>query len=127
MRRILIAFVAVFLTISCADEKKENEENENKDLSFTSKTIEKRLNDCLPENGECTFISLTYPVAENGNEEAERINKEIEGLIVRTIDFQDEANAEKPEELAENFIKDYEETANEFPEYELPVSGSKLR
>ena len=120
MKKILIAFMAVFLFISCADEKKENEENEIKELSFSSKTVEKRLNDCLPENGECTFISLTYPVAENGISQAEKINKEIEDLIVRTIDFQDEGQAEKPEKLAENFIKDYKETANEFPEYELP-------
>jgi len=126
VRRILIAFVSVFLAISCADEKKENVENEKKDLSFSSKIIEKRLNDCLPENGECTFISLTYPVAENGYGGAEKINKEIEDLIVRTIDFQDEGHSEKPEELVENFIRDYEETANEFPEYELPWEATVI-
>lgn len=126
MRRILFAFIAVFLVISCADEKKENEENEIKALSFSSRTIEKRLDDCLPENGECTFISLTYPVAEDGNGEADKINNEIEDLIVRTIDFQDEGHSEKPEELAENFIRDYKETANDFPEYELPWEATVI-
>ncbi|SDR88189.1 Protein of unknown function [Christiangramia echinicola] len=122
----MFAFIAVFLVISCADEKKENEENEIKALSFSSRTIEKRLDDCLPENGECTFISLTYPVAEDGNGEAEKINNEIEDLIVRTIDFQDEGHSEKPEELAENFIRDYKETANDFPEYELPWEATVI-
>lgn len=126
MRRILFAFIAVFLVISCADEKKENEEKEIKALSFSSRTIEKRLDDCLPENGECTFISLTYPVAEDGNGKAEKINNDIEDLIVRTIDFQDEGHSEKPEELAENFIRDYKETANDFPEFELPWEATVI-
>ena len=120
MKRIFAACLLVFLSFSCADEKKEEENNTIKALSFSSKTIEKKLNDCLPEKGDCTFISLSYPVAENGKGEADKINKQIENFIVKTVDFQDEESIEKPEELVENFIKDYKETANDFPEYELP-------
>ena len=120
MKRILTACLLVFLCISCADDKKEEEKDTIKALSFSSKTIEKKLDDCLPENGDCTFISLIYPVAENGNGEAVEINKQIENFIVKTVGFQDEGGVEKPEELVENFIKDYRDTANNFPEYELP-------
>lgn len=126
MKRFFAACLLVFLSISCADDKKEEEKDTIKDLSFSSKTIEKSLNDCLPENGECTFISLNFPVAENGKGEAEKINKQIENFIVKTVDFQDEGSVEKPEELVENFIKDYKETASDFPEYELPWEATVI-
>jgi len=113
---LLIALVCM----ACADEKKETEKKVEKTLSFSSKTIEKRLDNCEPEKGECTFISLTFPVAENGNNQAEKINKEIEDFLINTIDYQDEGEAPKTEELATNFIENYKETAQEFPEYELP-------
>ncbi|MGA8854935.1 MAG: DUF3298 and DUF4163 domain-containing protein [Christiangramia sp.] len=119
MKRILIAFISILLLNSCADEKKQTEKKDEKSLSFSTKNIEKRLKDCNPEEGKCTFISLTYPVAENADQ-AEEINKNIERFILNTVDYQDEREQEKPEELAENFIKNYIETAEEFPEYELP-------
>ncbi|GGG29181.1 hypothetical protein GCM10011532_10810 [Christiangramia forsetii] len=108
------------VAIGCADEKKESQNEVKKGLSFSSKTIEKRLDNCKPEQGECTFISMTFPVAENGTGESQNINKHIEHFLINTIDYQDEGGVEKPEELAVNFIKNYKETAQEFPEYELP-------
>lgn len=120
MKRIFIASLLVFLCLSCADEKKGSEINEETALTFSSKNIEKRLDDCHPEEGNCTFISITYPFAENGSTQAEKINKNIEHFIQNIIDYQDESEAEKPEELASDFIKNYRETAAEFPEYELP-------
>ncbi|WP_172822584.1 DUF3298 and DUF4163 domain-containing protein [Gramella sp. MAR_2010_147] len=120
MKRILLPLLLALLSISCADEKKESENKTEKELSFSSKTIEKRLEACNPEEGDCTFISLVFPVAENGTGEAEKINKEIENFLLNTIDYQEDGGVEKPEELAENFIKNYQETAREFPEYELP-------
>lgn len=120
MKRIFVAFLLVFLCVSCADEKKEPEVKEDLQLTFFNKNIEKRLDDCQPENGDCTFISIAYPVARNGEGQAEKINKSIEQFIQNVIDYQDESEAEKPEELANDFIKNYKETAAEFPEYELP-------
>ncbi|MCB7482029.1 DUF3298 and DUF4163 domain-containing protein [Christiangramia sediminis] len=120
MKRILLPFVMALLLIACADEKKETEPKPEKELSFSIKSIEKRLNDCEPEKGECTFISMIFPVAENDSIAAKNINREIENFLINTIDYQDEGGAEKPEELAETFIQNYKETAQEFPEYELP-------
>lgn len=119
MKNILTSFSILILLLSCVNDKKDAPKEEKKPLTFTTKTIEKKLEDCEPEEGDCTFINLTFPVAENGTGEAERINKKIEDFIVRTIDYQDEENAEKAEQLAENFIEDYKEAADEFPEYEL--------
>ena len=109
---------------SCADEKKENDDE--KELTFTIKTIEERLENCHPEEGECTFISLSYPVAENGVGQATDINKAVEKYIQNVIDFQDEEATEKPEVLAKNFIANYKETAEEFPEYELPWEATLI-
>ena len=120
MKRILIAFSIISLLASCADEPKDNEKETDEALSFSSKTIEKRLDNCKPEEGECTFINLTYPVAEKGHEETENINKRIEEFLRNTIDYQEEGGKESPEELAEDFIRNYRETAKEFPEYDLP-------
>ncbi|MBT8318952.1 MAG: DUF4163 domain-containing protein, partial [Gramella sp.] len=119
MKKILSAILLVSLCAACADEKKEKETTIDKALSFSPKTIEKKLDGCLPEEGDCTFISLTFPVAENGQGAAEKINEKIEDFIVRTVDYQDDSSTEKAEELAENFIEDYKEAASEFPEYEL--------
>ncbi|MDR5591224.1 DUF3298 and DUF4163 domain-containing protein [Christiangramia sp. SM2212] len=120
MKRILWSFMLVLLCMACADDKKENEENLEKELAFSTKTIEKRLDDCEPEKGECTFISLIFPVAENQGKVSENINREIENFLVNTIDYQDDITSEKPEQLAENFLKNYQETALKFPDYELP-------
>ncbi len=129
MKKLIFFLLSVSLFISCKDDQKETQTTEKK-LSFSTRTVEKRLNDCDPENGECTFISLTYPVAKNGLLETEKINKAIEEFLLKTIDYQEEGGVEKPEDLVENFIKNYKETAAEFPQYELPweatINGSIL-
>ncbi|MCG9971135.1 DUF3298 domain-containing protein [Christiangramia crocea] len=120
MKRILIAFSIISLLASCADEPKENNKETDESLSFSSRTIEKSLDNCTPEEGECTFISLTFPVAEKGEGKVEKINKAIQDFLRNTIDYQEEGGKESPEELVENFIANYKETAMEFPEYNLP-------
>ncbi len=119
VRRIALFCLSFLLLIACAEDKKE-EKSEITTLKFNTKTISRSLDDCSPENGDCTFISLTFPVASQAGYQAEKINREIQRFLVNTIDYQEEENIEKPEELAENFISNYKETAEEFPEYELP-------
>ena len=120
MKRFFTACILISLFIACADDKKEEETRDIKKLSFSSKIIEEKLDDCDPEKGDCTFISLNFPVAENGDDQAERINKTIENFLRKTVDYQENEEVLKPEELAKNFIQNYKETASEFPEYELP-------
>lgn len=120
MKRFLTACLSILVLISCADEKKEDNSPKEETLNFFSRTVEKNLDDCLPEEGNCTFISLKFPFADESIPEAEKINKKIESFIGKTVDFQEDSTAKKPEILAENFIKEYKETASDFPEYELP-------
>lgn len=124
MKKLLIGCLSLLILASCADEKKENDVE--KELTFSIKEIEKRLDDCDPEVGECTFISLSYPVAENGEGQAKIINRSIEKYIQNLIDFQDEESTKTPEVLADNFISNYKETAKDFPEYELPWEASLM-
>lgn len=128
MKRILTAFIFISLLISCADENKNGRTDDS--LSFSSKTIEKTMDNCQPEEGDCTFISLNFPVAENDQASAEKINEKIQDFLNRTIDYQDEGGTVTPEELTSNFIENYKKTAKDFPEYELPweatISGNVL-
>lgn len=124
VKKLLIAGLFILALASCADDKKENDHE--KELTFSIKNIEERLDNCNPEEGECTFISLSYPVAENGEGQAEDINKAVEKYIQNVIDFQDEEATKKPEVLAQDFIANYKETAADFPEYELPWEATLL-
>lgn len=115
---MLFCFSVLLFTGCKEDTKRENPQPEA--LSFKTRTISRSLDDCNPENGDCTFISLTFPVASEAGYQAQKINREIEQFLVNTVDYQEEENMETPEKLAENFISNYKETAEEFPEYELP-------
>jgi len=120
VKKILLPLLSSLLFLACADEKKETENKAETSLHFSTEAIEKSLDNCEPENGKCTFISLIYPVAEKGEGEAKNINKVIEQFLLETIDYQDKESTEKPEDLATNFIQNYKKTAQEFPEFELP-------
>ncbi len=118
LKRFYAVVFLLSIFISCADDPKEEKETTDS-LSFASKSIEKSLDNCSPEEGECTFISLNFPVAK-GADQAENINYRIQQFLNNTIDYQEENDTKNPEVLAENFINNYKETAQEFPEYELP-------
>ncbi|MCP9199146.1 DUF3298 and DUF4163 domain-containing protein [Gramella sp. GC03-9] len=122
---ILLGLVSLF--IACADDPKEKDQKEpDESLQFTSKNIEKSLENCLPEDGECTFISLNFPLAEGTGFPSVRINRQIVQFLNNTIDYQEDGGILSPDELADNFIANYRETAQEFPEYELPWEATIL-
>lgn len=116
-----ISILLIALVFTACEEEKE------KSLEFEQYSLDRSFNDCDPEQGDCTFISLNYPLAINDNEQAKRMNKEIEKHIIEIVDYQESDSIETPEGMAEAFLKNYGETASEFPEYELPwevtVSG----
>ena len=119
MKRLFFCIFLISIFSACKNDPQEPVKT-TKPLSFSSETIEKSAENCNPENGDCTFISLTYPVAKNGKKQAETINKAIEEQLIKTIDFQEEGEADQITELADNFIKNFKITAQEFPEYETP-------
>lgn len=96
----------------------------NKDvpeLHFNDENIEKVSEvNCKSEEENCTFISLKVPLAEDDDERSNYINSEITEHVVHLIDYQDQGNIETLENLAKQFITDYETNATEFPEYNIP-------
>tara|TARA_B100000929_G_C15500313_1_gene417226 strand:+ start:1508 stop:2296 length:789 start_codon:yes stop_codon:yes gene_type:complete len=120
LKKFLFPLLSSLLLLACQDENKEPENEVDDSLQFSIKTIEKSLDNCKPEHGECTFISLIFPEAENGMAQAEEINAVIEQFLSQTLNYQENEIPENPEELATNFIQNYKETAEEFPKYELP-------
>ncbi len=99
-------------------------ETEKESLEFIDYSVGRYYEDCRPENGNCTFISLTYPVATNKTDQAKKINQAINDRIIRIVDYSEEISAESPEELADDFITDYKNTRAKFPDTEIPWEAS---
>ncbi len=99
-------------------------ETEEEPLGFIDYSVERYYEDCRPEEGNCTFINLGYPVAKNNTNAAEKINRSINDRIIRIVDYSEEITAESPEELAEDFITNYENTKAKFPDSETPWEAS---
>ncbi len=96
----------------------------NKDapeLSFDELNIEQvsELN-CDPEEENCTFISIKVPWAMGKDTRSNLMNSHIEDHVIKMIDYQDYEDLESLESLAQTFIDDYEISAKEFPEYNIP-------
>ncbi len=96
----------------------------NKDvpeLSFDELNIEQvsELN-CNPEEENCTFIGIKVPWAMEKDTRSNLLNSHIEDHVIKLIDYQDNNDLNSLENLAQTFIKDYEASAKEFPEYNIP-------
>ncbi|APG61453.1 hypothetical protein LPB144_09855 [Christiangramia salexigens] len=111
------------LFTSCEDEKKA-EKASPKSIAFESKIIERSVENCSPSEANCTYIQLDFPVAKTPERSAKKINRQIEDFLQNTIDYQEENSNSSPEEIAEEFIGDYEENAEDFPEYQIAWEAS---
>ncbi|MCM4159107.1 DUF3298 and DUF4163 domain-containing protein [Antarcticibacterium flavum] len=80
--------------------------------------------DCDPEEENCAFISIHIPWAKNDNDRNRNINRHIEQHVINLIDFQEENDFGSLEALSQNFIDNYEASAKEFPEYNIPWEAS---
>jgi len=117
LKKAIVTSIMILLLFSCANaEKKEPLDT----LEFKQETIENSYKDCNPENGECTFIALTFPVAQGPKEVSENINLEIQSFLQNTIDFKEADSIQSPEALAVEFLRNYGQTARDFPDFELP-------
>lgn len=103
-------------------------ESEENPLEFEKVSIERTAGNCDPEKKSCTFISLNFPLAAGEDSASFKINERIKEHLFELIDFQENSGDSSLEELAEDFIKNYEEVSEDFPEADTPweatVQGS---
>lgn len=105
------------LLVGCKDEDEE--------LVFEDFYIEEvSEKDCDPEEENCTFISIQTPLAMKQGERSEKINQRIEEHVLELVDYQEMKKFMSLEALAQRFIDDYEASAEEFPEYNIPWEAS---
>ncbi len=79
---------------------------------------------CNPEEENCAYISVHIPWVKNSGSRNKTINKNIESHVLRLIDYQEESRSQSLENLSQSFIDDYENSAREFPEYNIPWEAS---
>lgn len=117
MKKLLLPLMISALFAGC--------KNEDKELVFEDFFIEEvSEKDCDPEEENCAFISIQTPLALNDGERSERINRRIEEHIRELVDYQEMKKFRSLEALAQRFIDDYEASAEEFPEYNIPWEAS---
>ncbi len=99
--------------------------NDDEELIFEDFFIEEvSQKDCDPEEENCAFISINTPLALNEGEHSAKINRKIEEHIRELVDYQEMKKFRSLEALAQRFIDDYEASAEEFPEYNIPWEAS---
>ncbi len=79
---------------------------------------------CIPEEENCTFISIEIPWAIGAETRSKKINQKISNHIIKLIDYQEENKFIDLDALSEKFIEDYETSSREFPEYNIPWEAS---
>lgn len=117
MKKLLLPLVITALLVSCKNEITQTEFED-----FAVEQISEK--DCLTEEENCAFISIHTPLAKPNTAHSSIINNKIEDHINGLIDYQDGQRFETLEALAQRFIDDYETSATEFPEYNIPWEAS---
>lgn len=117
MKKLISPLILLFLLAGC--------KNETPVPEFDNYTIDEvsELN-CDPEEENCAYISINIPWVENAGSRNKKINQHIEHHVINLIDYQEENNQNSLESLSQNFIDNYEISATEFPEYNIPWEAS---
>lgn len=117
MKKLLFPLAFAVLLVGC---KKENEE-----LIFAELNLEEVSDtQCVPEEENCAFISINTPLATSTGSNSENLNRQIEKHIIHLMEYQGVRKFNSLESLAQGFIDDYEASAKEFPEYDIPWEAS---
>ncbi len=117
MKKLLLPLTIIVLLVGC--------KNEDEAFNFEEFFIEEvSETDCDFEEENCAFISIHTPFAQDVGPRSRTINQNIEEHILGMVDYQEMKNLGSLEELAQRFIDDYEASAEEFPEYNIPWEAS---
>lgn len=116
MKKLLLPLIIILL-VGC--------KNEDEELLFEDFFIEEvSETGCNSEEENCAFISIHTPFVQKDGPRNKTINQNIEKHILGLIDYREIKNLGSLEQLAQRFIDDYEASAEEFPEYNIPWEAS---
>lgn len=117
MKKLLLPLTIIVLLVGC--------KNEDEALNFEDFFIEEVSETaCNSEEENCAFISIHTPLALETGKLSKTINQNIEKHILGFVDYQEMNDIGSLEELAQRFIDDYEASAEEFQEYNIPWEAS---
>ena len=117
MKKLFLPLAIMVLLVGC---KKEKETLDFEDF-FVEEVSETA---CNSEEENCAFISIHTPLAKPAGSLSKTINHNIEKHIFVLLDYQEIKNIGSLEELAQLFIDDYETSAEEYQEYDIPWEAS---
>ncbi|CAN5410305.1 DUF3298 and DUF4163 domain-containing protein [soil metagenome] len=113
MKKLLSPFILCFVILGC--------KKDNPPPHFEVLTIDEISTlDCDPEEENCAYISIHIPWASNSGSRNKAINQNIEKHVLNLIDYQEESMPNNLESFSLTFIQNYEISAAEFPEYNIP-------
>jgi len=113
VKKLLSPLILIFAVVGC---QKEIPAPEFEVLMID----EVSLQNCNPEEENCAYISLQVPWAENLNSRDMNLNRNIEKHVIKILDYEEEISSGDLEGMARNFISNYEASAIEFPEFNIP-------
>lgn len=117
MKKLLLPLTIIVLLVGC--------KNEDEALHFEEFFIEEISETaCISEEENCAFISIQTPFVREEGPRGKTINQNIEKHILSLVDYQEMKNLGSLEELAQRFIDDYQASAEEFQEYNIPWEAS---
>ena len=117
VKKLLLPLTMIVLLVGC--------KNEDEELNFEDFFIEEVSETaCNTEEENCAFISIQTPFAQQAGQRSKTINQNIENHILGLVDYQEIKDLGSLEELAQRFIDDYETSAEEFKEYNIPWEAS---
>jgi len=99
--------------------------NDKTELTFEEIALDQvSETNCVSEEENCAFISIHTPMASNKGEVSKALNDNIEQHIISLVDYQEEDDISSLEALVQRFMDNYEASAKEFPEYNIPWEAS---
>jgi hypothetical protein len=108
----LVASAVFFL--SCQKDKKDNEEAKDTALAFTTAHYEGKTS--RPCKGQCTYVDIDVPVAQNTPVVSDSINNKIFNTVRSIVYFGEKpTDAKTYEEVINSYIRSYDELVAKFP------------
>lgn len=122
MKKLFSLLIFFIILVGCKQETRELEFEEYHAEAVSDKN-------CNPDEENCAFVTISVPLASvpqapETEKKAKKINDEVQNHIVDLINFQEEKEFSSLEELARQFINNYEAEETEFPEYHIPWEAS---